>query len=96
MTSNDVAELKAWIDERLIAQTELIEKHGARLDSVEQELTYMSATYQQVERLADALEATATFINRGKKFWLTFASLITATLVIIDLVARSLPKLPWP
>jgi hypothetical protein len=96
MTSNDVAELKLWIDERLQTQTAMIEKHGARLDIIEGQVTKMDATYAQIERLADAMETTSAFINRGKKFWVTFASFITATLVIIDLVARSIPKIPWP
>jgi hypothetical protein len=91
----DMVDLK----EQVIEVKVLLAANTLRLDEIERKVAKMDATYASVERLdhlADALDRVSTVMNKGKKWWLAFGSLVTATLVIINLLSRLIANLPWP
>ena len=110
MTSQEIQILKDWMVEQGRGQDERMGKLEARMSGSEQTIAGLRETVtamdvrlsgfdsviDRLERSVKPIEDLATIVNRGKFYWAKAAGFIGGILVLLDLVARSLPRLHWP
>lgn len=110
MTSQEIPILKDWMIEQARGQDERMGKLEARMSGSEQTMAGLRETVtamdvrlsgfdsviDRLERSVKPIEDLATIVNRGKLYWAKAAGFIGGILVLLDLVARSLPRLHWP
>lgn len=110
VTSQEIQILKEWMVEQERGQDERMGKLEARMTGSEQTMAGLRETVtamdvrlrgfdsviDRLERSVKPIEDLATIVNRGKLYWAKAAGFVGGMLVLLDLIARSLPRLHWP
>lgn len=102
--------LKEWMVEHANRQDERTSRLEARVTDGEQTLSNLrdavtamdtklngiDSVIDRLERSVKPIEDLATIVTKGKLYWAKAAGFVGGMLVLLDLIARSLPRLHWP
>lgn len=110
MTNDQVQLLKEWMLENFGQLKGEISELSQRVSSLEErtvatemglshanaKLDDMQHVFARMDQINDSLDNIVSFCRRGKAFWVGAGTVVTTVLLILDVLARSLPKIGFP
>ena len=66
-----------------------------RTDAMHAKIEHFDEVVNRLDGLAESLETVSGFVRRGKRAWAKSAGFIGGILLVVDVIAHSLPRLHW-